>query len=37
MTAAWLASWCRLLLAGSANEAIEAIEDWEFPARLGMD
>lgn len=25
------------LLAGSMKEAIEAIEDWEFPARLGAD
>ncbi len=26
-----------LLLAGSVNEAIEAVEDWEFPTRLGVD
>jgi hypothetical protein len=26
-----------LLLAGSVNEAMEAVEDWEFPARLGAD
>lgn len=26
-----------LLLAGSVNEAIEAIEDWEFSTRLGAD
>lgn len=26
-----------LLLAGSVNEAIEAVEDWEFPTRLGAD
>jgi hypothetical protein len=26
-----------LLLAGSVNEAIEAVEDWEFSARLGTD
>lgn len=26
-----------LLLAGSVNEAIEAVEDWEFSARLGAD
>jgi hypothetical protein len=25
-----------LLLAGSVNEAIEAVEDWEFPTRLGV-
>jgi hypothetical protein len=24
-----------LLLAGSLNEAIEAVDDWEFSARLG--
>jgi hypothetical protein len=24
-----------LLLAGSVNEAIEAVDDWEFPTRLG--
>lgn len=24
-----------LLLAGSVNEAIEAVEDWEFQTRLG--
>lgn len=24
-----------LLLAGSVNEAIEAVEDWEFSTRLG--
>ena len=24
-----------LVLAASVNEAIEAVEDWEFPARLG--
>ena len=24
-----------LLLAGSVNEAIEAVDDWEFPIRLG--
>lgn len=26
-----------LLLAGSINEAIEAVEDWEFPTRLGAE
>jgi hypothetical protein len=26
-----------LLVAGSVNEATEAVEDWEFPARLGAD
>jgi uncharacterized alpha-E superfamily protein len=26
-----------LLLAGSVNEAMEALEDWEFPIRLGAD
>jgi hypothetical protein len=26
-----------LLLASCVNEAIEAVEDWEFPARLGAD
>lgn len=26
-----------LLVAGSVNEAIEAVEDWEFSARLGAD
>jgi hypothetical protein len=26
-----------LLLAGSVNEAIEAIEDWEFSTRLGAE
>jgi hypothetical protein len=26
-----------LLLAGSVNEVIEVIEDWEFSARLGAD
>lgn len=26
-----------LLLAGSVNEAVEAVDDWEFPARLGAD
>jgi len=26
-----------LLLAGSVNEAIEAVEDWEFPTRLGVE
>jgi hypothetical protein len=26
-----------LLLAGSVNEAIEAVEDWEFSTRLGVD
>jgi hypothetical protein len=26
-----------LLLAGCVNEAMEAVEDWEFPARLGAD
>jgi hypothetical protein len=26
-----------LLLAGSVNEAIEAVEDWEFPTRLGAE
>ena len=25
-----------LLLAGSVNEAIEAVEDWEFSTRLGV-
>lgn len=25
-----------LLLASSVNEAIEAVEDWEFPTRLGV-
>lgn len=24
-----------LLLAGSVNEAIAAVDDWEFPTRLG--
>ena len=24
-----------LLVAASVNEAIEAVEDWEFPSRLG--
>jgi hypothetical protein len=24
-----------LLLAGSVNEAIDAVEDWEFPIRVG--
>jgi hypothetical protein len=24
-----------LLLAGSVNEAMEALEDWEFPIRIG--
>ncbi|HEY8719024.1 hypothetical protein [Pengzhenrongella sp.] len=26
-----------LLLANSVNEAIQAIKDWEFPIRLGVD
>ena len=26
-----------LLLAGSVNEAMEAVDDWEFPIRLGAD
>jgi hypothetical protein len=26
-----------LLLAGSVNEAIEAVADWEFSIRLGTD
>jgi hypothetical protein len=26
-----------LLLRGSVNEVIEAVEDWEFPIRLGVD
>lgn len=26
-----------LLLAGSVNEAIEAVEDWEFSTRLGEE
>jgi hypothetical protein len=26
-----------LLLAGSVNEAIEAVEDWEFATRLGAE
>jgi hypothetical protein len=26
-----------LLLAGSVNEAIEAVDDWEFSTRLGAD
>lgn len=26
-----------LLLAGSVNEAIEAVEDWEFPIRVGAE
>ena len=26
-----------LLLAGCVNEAIEAVEDWEFSTRLGTD
>lgn len=26
-----------LLLAGSVNEALEAVEDWEFETRLGAD
>jgi hypothetical protein len=26
-----------LLPAGSVNEAIEAVEDWEFSTRLGAD
>ena len=26
-----------LLLAGSVNEAIEAVEDWEFSTRLGAE
>ena len=26
-----------LLLAGSVNEVIEVVEDWEFSARLGTD
>jgi hypothetical protein len=26
-----------LLLAGSVNEAMEALEDWEFPIRIGAD
>jgi hypothetical protein len=26
-----------LLLAGSVNEAIEAVADWEFSTRLGTD
>ena len=26
-----------LLLAGSVNEAIEAVEDWEFSTRLGVN
>jgi hypothetical protein len=26
-----------LLLAGSLNEAIEAVDDWEFHIRLGAD
>ena len=26
-----------LLLAGSVNEAIEAVEDWEFSTRLGAN
>lgn len=25
-----------LLLAGSVNEAIEAVEDWEFQTRVGV-
>lgn len=26
-----------LLLAGSVNEAIDAVEDWEFPIRVGAE
>jgi hypothetical protein len=26
-----------LLLAGSVNEAIDAVEDWEFSTRLGAE
>jgi hypothetical protein len=26
-----------LLLAGCVNEAVEAVDDWEFPARLGAE
>lgn len=26
-----------LLLAGSVNEALEAVDDWEFSTRLGAD
>lgn len=26
-----------ILLAGCVNEAIEAVEDWEFSTRLGVD
>jgi hypothetical protein len=26
-----------VLLSGSVNEAIDAVEDWEFLARLGAD
>jgi hypothetical protein len=26
-----------LLLAGSVNEAIEAVEDWEFSTRIGAE
>lgn len=26
-----------LLLVGSVNEAIEAVDDWEFPHRLGAE
>lgn len=26
-----------LLMAGSVNEAIEAVQDWEFSTRLGAD
>ncbi|RBY97018.1 hypothetical protein DQ237_05315 [Blastococcus sp. TF02-8] len=26
-----------LLIAGAVNEAIEAVDDWEFATRLGVD
>jgi hypothetical protein len=26
-----------LLLAGSVNEAIDAVDDWEFPIRVGAE
>jgi hypothetical protein len=26
-----------LLLAGSVNEAIDAVEDWEFPIKVGAE
>ena len=26
-----------VLLANSVNEALEALEEWEFPIRLGME